>query len=533
MSEMDGDWHRLWGISAYRLLIAAVVAVLVHLPVSETVIDLGGHVELLRVLTLVAAVVSLGYLLALLLRRPTRSLYHAWIQVATDTLLVLLLLHFGGGISGPFSILPFLLLVSAASLLRGQSAFIFVWVLLALLIAESFWGGMAYAHLPLGQLFIYVLALVAVAVLADSLVLSLEKGNRLARQRDAEVVNLNALNQEIVQHMDVGVFVLDRQNRVVLSNPIARTLSGYRLWASAPVGIDLVQPRLATALRQSAQSDSEVLISLSGRDPSLQDGVQSLVVRRIDLPQSPYRLLLLRDAEMLRAREREAQLAALGRLAANIAHEIRNPLSVIRHAGSLLSESVEAPDAQHLFQILERETVRINTIIDSVLEMGRPSPARSEPIALASWLPTLISQIQSDPMLAAMTICIHDMPPHLLVYADPAQLRQVFWNLLHNSAQHGSAENATIRVEIRSEWVERETMVLVTLRDFGPGIKAELMERIFEPFFTTDSRGTGLGLPMVRELLRINGGGIHCENHPQGGALFQIFLPSWGGLTED
>ncbi|HUX18679.1 MAG TPA: ATP-binding protein [Acidithiobacillus sp.] len=526
MPEMVGDWRRLWGISAYRLLIAAVIAILVRLPASETIIDLGGHAELLRVLTLLAATVSLGYLLALLLRRPVQPRRHAWIQVSTDTLLVLLLLHFGGGVSGPFSILPFLLLVSTASLLRGKSAFVFVWILLALLVGESLLGGMTSVHPPLGQLFIYVPALVAVAVLADSLVISLERGNRLALQRDAEVVNLNALNREIVQHMDVGVFVLDRQNRIVLSNPVARMLSGYRLWTSAPVALDMVQPSLATMLQQAAHNDSEMVVTLSGRDSTLQDSAQTLLVRKIALPHSPYRLLLLRDASALRAREREARLAALGRLAANIAHEIRNPLSVIRHAGNLLGESVETLGSRHLFEILERETVRINAIVESVLEMARPSPAHSEPIALLSWLPALIAELQADPLLASMTIVVREISPQLRVYADPAQLRQVFWNLLHNSAQYGVAEDATMRVEIETVRADKE-IIMVTLRDFGPGVKPEVMERIFEPFFTTNSRGTGLGLSMVRELLRINGGRIDCENHPQGGVLFRIFLPCW------
>jgi two-component system sensor histidine kinase PilS (NtrC family) len=526
MPEMVGDWQRLWGISAYRLLIAAVIAVLLHLPASETIIDMGGHARLLRVLALVAATVSLGYLLALLLRRPVQPRRHAWIQVSTDTLLVLLLLYFGGGVSGPFSILPFLLLVSTASLLRGKSAFVFVWILLALLVGEPLLGGMTTVHPPLGQLFIYVLALVAVAVLADSLVISLERGNRLALQRDAEVVNLNALNREIVQHMDVGVFVLDRENRVILSNPIARTLSGYRLWTSAPADLDLVQPQLASALRQPAQGDGEMMITLGGRDPTRQDSAQTLLVRKIALPRSPYRLLLLRDASALRAREREAQLAALGRLAANIAHEIRNPLSVIRHASNLLGERVERPDSRHLFEMLERETVRINAIVESVLEMARPSPAHSEPIPLADWLPTLIASLQADPLLAAMTIVIGEISPQLRVYADPAQLRQVFWNLLHNSARYGVAEDATIRVEIETVRADKET-VMVTLRDFGPGVQPEVMERIFEPFFTTNSQGTGLGLSMVRELLRINGGRIDGENHPQGGVLFRVFLPCW------
>ncbi|MBU2823105.1 PAS domain-containing protein, partial [Acidithiobacillus ferrooxidans] len=123
-------------------------------------------------------------------------------------------------------------------------------------------------------------------------------------QRDAEVVNLNALSQEIVQHMDVGIFVLDRQSRVVLSNPAARTLSGYRKWTSMPIAIGVVQPRLAMMLRQATANDSEMVITANGRDPTLQDSTLTLLVRRIDLPDSSYRLLLLRDASALRARER-------------------------------------------------------------------------------------------------------------------------------------------------------------------------------------------------------------------------------------
>jgi Signal transduction histidine kinase len=229
---------------------------------------------------------------------------------------------------------------------------------------------------------------------------------------------------------------------------------------------------------------------------------------------------------VLRAMEREAQLAALGRLAANIAHEIRNPLSVIRHAANLLDESMENASSRHLFEILERETVRINAIVESVLEMARPGPAHLEPIALSSWLPKLIVQLQADPQLADMHVLVQDISMSLLIYADPAQLRQVVWNLLHNTAQYAVDEDGLVRVEISAERYGKE-QIMLTLRDFGPGIRPEVMERIFEPFFTTNSRGTGLGLPMVRELIQMNNGQVLCENHPECGASFKIFLPCW------
>ncbi len=531
-ADLDGSWRRLWGISAYRVLIAAAIAVLVQSPISEHILDLGTYVRSLSMVSLVAAGMSLLYLLLLLMKLPDQPRWHMWLQVLVDTVLVLLLLHYGGGISGPFSILPFLLLVSVASLLRGRSAFLFVWILLLLLVLESLQGGMSSLHPLIGQLFIYNLALVAVAVLSDSLVRSLDRGNRLAVQRDQEVFNLNILNQEIVQLMDVGVLVLDKQNRVILSNPIARMLSGYRFWGKLPVAIDRVQPRLASMLLKQPDNENEIRVPLGNGDPAARDQVRSLMVRNVALPGSPYRLLLLRDESLLRAREREAQLAALGRLAANIAHEIRNPLSVIRHAANLLDESIENTSSRHLFTLLERETVRINAIIESVLEMARPGPAHLEPIALSSWLPKLIVQLQADPQLADMHILIEDIPSTLLIYADPAQLRQIIWNLLHNTAQYGIAEDGMVRMEVSAERSTKE-QIMITLRDFGPGIRAEVIERIFEPFFTTNSRGTGLGLPMVRELLRMSSGSIVGENHPERGAIFKIYLPCWDLNEED
>ncbi|MBU2834763.1 histidine kinase [Acidithiobacillus thiooxidans] len=524
--QQDGSWRRLWGVSAYRLLIAAAIAVLVQLPFSKSILDIDAHNHPLIVLTLVAAGISLFYILFLLMKFPGQTRWHIWLQVLMDTVLVLLLLRYGGGINGPFSILPFLLLVSVASLLRGRGAFLFVWVLLLLLVLESLQGGMTSVHPLLGQLFIYILALVAVAVLADSLVRSLDRDHRLALQRDQELFNLNVLNREIVEHMDVGVLVLDKHNRVILSNPIARKLSGYRFWGNVPVALDLVQARLAAMLIKNHGNDTEVLVPLGPEDPALRDQTPSLMVRKITLPGSPYRLLLLRDASVLRAMEREAQLAALGRLAANIAHEIRNPLSVIRHTANLLDESMENASSRHLFEILERETVRINAIVESVLEMARPGPAHLEPIALSSWLPKLIVQLQADPQLADMHVLVQDIPMSLLIYADPAQLRQVVWNLLHNTAQYAVDEDGLVRVEISAERYGKE-QIMLTLRDFGPGIRPEVMERIFEPFFTTNSRGTGLGLPMVRELIQMNNGQVLCENHPECGAIFKIFLPCW------
>jgi two-component system sensor histidine kinase PilS (NtrC family) len=201
----------------------------------------------------------------------------------------------------------------------------------------------------------------------------------------------------------------------------------------------------------------------------------------------------------------------------------------VRHATDLLREYVQdEPGSLHLFRILERETLRIDRIIDSVLEMARPRPAHPEPIVLHSWLPVLLDQLAADPGLATLRIQLPKTNDGPVVFADPAHLRQVFANLLQNAAQHAGADAAEIPVEIT--WhATGDGTVEIRLRDHGPGIPEESMERIFEPFFTSDARGTGLGLSMVRELLRLNHGTIAARNHREGGAEFVLELPAWDG----
>ncbi|QER45186.1 hypothetical protein F0726_02128 [Acidithiobacillus caldus] len=383
-------------MATYRLLIAAALLLLLKLPLGRSDLVLPPQ-NLPDLLDVAWAAVGLSLLYLGILRFSTdfadRPLFH-WLQVSGDGLIVLLLLHYGGGLAGPFAILPLLLMISTAKLLRGRGAFLFVWLLLILLLLEFFLLGPEHTRLPLGQLLVYLLALVAVAFLADSLVVSLERSKRLTRERDVELGNLNLLNQEIIQQVDSGLLVLDRQNRVVLSNPAGRRLAGYERWQDVPVALDVVQPSLAAALRQGELHENrEVSVASEGGERL------SLLIRLIALPQGPYRLLILRDATELREREREAQMAALGRLAANIAHEIRNPLSSVRHATDLLREYVQdEPGSLHLFRILERETLRIDRIIDPCWKWpGRAQHIRSPssctagyPCCWTSWPPTQV-----------------------------------------------------------------------------------------------------------------------------------------------
>ncbi|MBI3786574.1 MAG: hypothetical protein HY270_24555 [Deltaproteobacteria bacterium] len=228
------------------------------------------------------------------------------------------------------------------------------------------------------------------------------------------------------------------------------------------------------------------------------------------------------------ARSRLAQsekLAALGQLAAAIAHEVRNPLGVIRSAAQGLgeSESVEALRASALCasQFIIAETDRLNSVIGSLLAFARPLQLHQRPVPVGELIDRALILANND--LGAKHIGIRceiddTVPP---VHADPDLISQALLSLLHNAGEvlpHGG--------EVRLSARGNNGSVDIQVADSGPGVPPELRSRIFEPFFTTRPQGTGLGLAIVRQIIEAHGGRIDVSNGTTGGACFTLCLPA-------
>ncbi|MEL5848689.1 MAG: ATP-binding protein [Candidatus Igneacidithiobacillus chanchocoensis] len=506
-------------IALYRLVIAAVLTFFSQYPQLQILPSHSPWLPALRSAAILALIWSFGLLLSSQIYQRAWPQWTRILVVSVDTLFVLYLFYCSGAISGPLAILPLLLLIANVYQVRGHIALIQVWVTIVAVIVINF---LRLGQLSSGEVLIYGLALFAVAYLADNLVRNRERSARQDALRAQEILDLNTLNREIIRQFDAGLLVLDRQDRVLFSNPLARDLAQLPEDVDHPYVLDQVQPDLGEFLRHA---DAIPERELSIRTTKMVSGKQLLWLRSVALANTPFRLLTLRDASSLREKQREAQMAALGRLAANIAHEIRNPLSAIRHAAQLLAERSLDTGGERLLKIIDRESQRLNRIVDSVLEMSRPRAAHPAPIALAAWLPQILSQLREDPSLHDLHVELHSNDGLPLVSCDPEQLQQVFTNLLLNAAQHGKPPGQTLRVEILLTPVQNQRAVEIRVRDYGQGIPEENLERIFEPFFTTESLGTGLGLPLVRELLRANRSDIEARNHRQGGAEFVFSLP--------
>ncbi|MEW6611278.1 MAG: two-component system sensor histidine kinase NtrB [Pseudomonadota bacterium] len=525
----DGAWRLLQGVAASRLLITAALALLAHFPDGAPILAVSGNSTLLQHSILAAGLASFIYLGVTLAKWPGKPRFHALLQVVVDTLLITLLVHYTGGQHSPLNALYLLAVVSAAFLLGGHSAFYLAWVILGLTFL------LALLRLALGldqrletaPLWVFGLALVAIAVLADNLASRLRRSEQLLAERGSEILSLNALNNEIIQHMDLGVLVVSEENRVLLTNPVARTMTGYPEWSEVRLPIDVVSPTLLSFVIQcrlgKPRSVDPVVLKSRRHEERL---VKVHCVPLAEQTQGPI-LMLLADVSQDQAREQQAQLAALGRLTANIAHEIRNPLSAVSHAAQLLHERLLDTQVRRLSHIIVRETDRLNQIVESVLELGSPRPPQIEDFAVRPWIQQVMEHLRQDPAHISSNLHLYLAEPELRLRADPAQLQQVLWNLVRNATHYGHRDQEEAIIEIHAKR-EDDQHGSIAVRDHGPGVPAALARRIFEPFFTTSSRGTGLGLNIVRDLVTHNQGRIKYSTHPQGGAVFKVILPLAG-----
>ena len=215
------------------------------------------------------------------------------------------------------------------------------------------------------------------------------------------------------------------------------------------------------------------------------------------------------------------RLATVGKLAAGVAHEVGNPLSgILGYLSLMQSRAKESPEQLDLVQRIEGEVHRIDGIVRSLLELGRPSRGKPGPVDVASVIGSCVKLIASGPEFRKI-VCSTEVPPGLYASCEAGPLSQVVINLLLNAAQAMGGEGA---LELSASSVAGG--VEIRVRDHGPGFSPELQERLFEPFFTTKAagKGTGLGLAVSRHLIELIGGEVIAANHPDGGALFTVRL---------
>ncbi len=444
------------------------------------------------------AYLSCGVLFYLALQVFRRSFsFHLTLQVVVDILMLSVLMYASGGAKSGMAVM--LLVVLAAAGLVGQgrlSLFFAALATLALLLEQAYrvleFGANPEDFMRSG---ITSIGFFATAISARLLARRVVANEALARQRGIELADQMVINQRVIRDMQDGVLVVDADGMVKQHNPQAENLLGMR--ALPLPDLAAVSPTLAQCFIRWRQQSAETAETMR-----IPDGGRLLRVRFLPAGEGGNALLYFEDMEREVAQVQQLKLAALGRLTANMAHEIRNPLSAISHAAELLAEESGDATLQRLTRIIGDNTQRLNRLVGEVLELGRRDSAHPELLGLNGFIEAFLDDYAVNEA-QIKEIVVLSLDSSAMLSFDRSHLNRVLWNLLGNALRHCRREPGSIRLETHAAASPGRTELHII--DDGTGIAPSLQSQVFEPFFTTHSSGTGLGLYIARELCEANG----------------------------
>ncbi len=520
----DLAWRVIGLINIYRLLVAAAFVALGSLPVLRTSFNMTSG----NLLLLSAGSYLTGALALLTLPQRVwpglRSL--AITHASIDSLALGILLFAVGGVGSGFGILLVLPIGAMAMLAENRDAYFMTSLAtIALLVQQSLGVNTNGADYLLTGILGVVLFLVAAAV--RPIATRLRESEALVRRQEIDLANLAQLSQYIVTHLRESMLVIDKNDRIRLINDAAAKVLGETAALPGARLLD-VAPRLTALLGQWRSTSA--INAMPDSPLTAADGARLLQPHFAPLGGDDRRdlvLIFLEDTALLAERVQQSKLAALGRLSASIAHEIRNPIGAMSHAGQLLAESPSlSPIERRLTGIIHANGERVSRLIGSMLEFSRRGSSKPERLLLSQWLTSFRQEFLATHELAAGRLLIlpalqPDVAAELEVRTDPTQLHQVVWNLCHNAITHG-ASNSPSAVELRFGRLGSNDRPYLEVADRGPGIDVPDVERVFEPFYSKSDKGTGLGLFLARELAQTNGATLLYEPRNGGGSVFRL-----------
>jgi two-component system sensor histidine kinase PilS (NtrC family) len=486
--------------------------------------------------------------------------FAAW-NIAIDLAIVSALVEFSGGTDSVFTFLYVLVAFYAAIALGpvGVRASVAATVLTyaAVLGAGGLgWiapnpSGVSESPSVLASLWsVHAVAVALAAYLGSSLAGELRRAGEALDLRESDLRELQNLHRLTVESLMSGLLTTDASGRVTSFNPEAERITGVPRTLALGRAVAELLPGIEGELeplpgRREGGTRSRMPYT-NRRGEALYLGVGMYPLRRGDAAASPSgKVVIFQDVSQVVAMERELRrvdrLAAVGQLSASIAHEIRNPLAAISGAVQVLHNKSNAgdSDAARLMDIAVRETDRLNQLITDFLLYARPGSERRERVEVAA-LAGEVAEMLGAAGLPGVRVEV-SVAEDLALDADPAQLRQVLWNLVLNAAQ-AMPEGGAIRISAsrvapespqaaagagrNGEAVETQTWVEIAVADRGVGIPPEHLERIFDPFFTSRKEGTGLGLATVHRIVESHGGQIRVETEVGRGSIFRVRLPA-------
>lgn len=429
------------------------------------------------------------------------------LQIVIDVVALTAMMWASGGYHSGMPVLMMVILAGAGLVAEARMVLFFASLATVAVLAENAWrelaGGSA-ADFP--QVGFVCIGFFGIAITARLLALRATANESLAAQRGEALAKQQAINDRIIRDMQDGVLVVAPDGRIGHASPRAETLLGMaglegRRLTDIDAGFgDCGLHRAGNdgAVRRLGASGKLLRCRAAGADTDGGGGDT---------------LIYLTDFEEIQTHVQQLKLAALGRLTAGMAHEIRNPLAAVTQAAELLTEEKRGEVQGRLVRIINDNARRIERMVREVLALGRRDETLPEALELGPFVSRLVEESALDDAAASEVFAI-DIAGDATLVIDRAHLRQILGNLLTNARRHCSGATGSVRVFATGEAGGRTALHVV---DDGAGIAEEQRGRVFEPFFTTHPKGTGLGLYIARELADANGAVLALGDPAPGG----------------
>jgi two-component system sensor histidine kinase PilS (NtrC family) len=442
-----------------------------------------------------------------------------------DVLAIISFIHFSGGKYGSLGILLVVVVATAGIFLRGRLA-----LFIAALASLGILSEQIYLYLTFddkGDNFattgILGLALFGAALTVQQLAERLRTSEKLLSQQSEQMHELEKINEQIIERMPNGVIVVNQNLQVQFMNTSAwQLLSSPKIPDNTPLHeISPSLGRLVHAWLNNPNIKPETF-NVGSSGPALSANFAHL--GEVGSDNKSGTIIFIEDSSLMAERAQKMKLASLGTLTAGIAHEIRNPLGAISHAAQLLEESSDINDAdKRMIDIIQQHSIRMNRIIENVLQLSRQKAGHQEDIYLQLWLKNFIKDFRATkPFKVEIHLSISNKVGH--IRADGSQLAQVLTNLFENGLRYSYSKTDQYYLSITCDYDEEQHFHFIDIKDKGPGINSDEAEQIFEPFFTTDAQGSGLGLYIARELCENNFSKLIYLPQPEGGGCFRIIF---------
>lgn len=505
-------WNSLKLYNAYRLLVTLILLATQN---ATSHADFPHNIDSDLFFSLVSGYFVFSCISAILtwLEKPNLD-FSLPLQIIVDIVFIILLMHLQpDGLSG-IGLLLIVTIVSASLISEGRLALFYAAIATIGILLEQSYRIMAEDTALENYTGAVMLSLscFATAWLAHSLAKRMQKSESLASQRGLDIQNMAQINALITHEMQDGVVVVDEN----------LTIKHYNLQAKAFLGLENIDigNRHASSLHDAAPDMSKLIQSWMHQSDQSTEITQSNVVK-LNIPSRELRLrflpisdnrkqgavIFIEDWSQMQTQAHQVKLAALGRLTANIAHEIRNPLSAISHANQLLQEEDNSPSTQRMLQIISDNVQRVDQIIKDVLELNRRDRTNQEMIHLEHFMADFYAQFCAIEKIPTDCFQLELNHMNAVISFDRRHLNQILWNLCKNGWRHSQQNKNSLTLSVTA----KNQTVQIDVCDDGAGIPDSVRHHLFEPFFTTEKSGTGLGLYIARELAEANGAKLQLK----------------------